>query len=63
MDVRAAVHVVGDAGDVAGLLAAEEGDEVGNVVDVADAADRYLGDQLRLALALQGPCGDIGAYQ
>ena len=38
MDVRAAIDVVGDAGDVARLLAAEEGDEVGDVVDVAAAA-------------------------
>src|SRR5687768_15562693 len=60
VDVRTAVDVVGDAGDVARLLAAEEGDEVSNVVDVAAPADRDLGDELRLTLARKRPASDIG---
>jgi hypothetical protein len=60
MDVRAAVDVVSDAGDVARLLPAEIGDQVGNVGDVAAAADRDLGNQLCLTLARQCPAGDIG---
>jgi hypothetical protein len=38
----------------------EEGDEVGDIVDVAAAADRDLGDQLRLTLPRKRPAGDIG---
>ena len=60
MDVRAAVDVVSDAGDVARLLPAEIGDQVGNVGDVAAAANRDLGNQLCLTLARQCPAGDIG---
>src|SRR3954452_6454366 len=40
VDVRAAVDVVGGTGDVAGLFAAQVGDEVSDVVHVAVAADR-----------------------
>ncbi len=51
----AAVDVVGDAGDVARLLPTEEGDEVGDVVDVAATADRDLGDERRLTFACKAP--------
>jgi hypothetical protein len=63
VNVRAAVHVVGGPGDIAGLFAAQVRDQVGDVVDVAIAADRDSGDELRLPLALQGPTGDIGVDQ
>ena len=58
--MRAAVDVVGDAGDVARLLATEEGDEIGDVMDVATAADWNLGDELRPALARKRPASDVG---
>jgi hypothetical protein len=60
VDVRAAIGVVGDASDVARLLSAEKGDQVGDVVDVAAAADRDLGDELLLALAGKHPSADVG---
>src|SRR3954465_5487078 len=63
VDVRAAVDVVGGAGDVAGLLAAQVGDEVGDVAHPAVAADGDPGDELGLALALQRPAGDVGVDQ
>src|SRR5436309_11939703 len=53
VDVRATVDVVGGAGDVAGLLAAQVGDEVGDVGDGADPADRGPGDELRPALPVE----------
>ena len=60
VDVRAAVDVISDAGDVARLIATEEGDEVGDVVDVASAAYRDLGDELRLTFACKRPAADVG---
>src|SRR3954454_18676839 len=63
VDVRAAVDVVGGAGDVAGFLSAQVGDEVGDVADLAVAADRDPGEQRGLALALEGSAGDVGVDQ
>src|SRR5205085_12076128 len=63
VDVGAAVDVVGGAGDVAGLLAAQEGDQVGDIVHVAVATHRDTGEELRLALALEGAAGDVGVDQ
>ena len=58
--MRAAVDVVGDASDVARLLSAEKGDQVGDVIDMAATADRDLGDELLLALAGKHPSADVG---
>src|SRR3954447_6807268 len=63
VDVRAAVDVIGGAGDVAGLLPAQVRDEVGDVADPAVAADGDPGDERGLALALQGSAGDVGVDQ
>src|SRR4030095_7545456 len=63
MDVRPTVDVVGRSGDVAGLLAAQVGDEVGDVGDVAGAAHGDPGDELLLALTLECSAGDVGVDQ
>src|SRR4051794_17157694 len=60
MDVRAAVDVVGDAGDVAGLFPAQVGDDIGDVVHIAGATDRDAGEQLGFALVIQLAGGDVG---
>ena len=58
-----AVHVVRGAGDVARLLAAQVGDQVGDVGRPALAAHRYPGEDLLLLLADQLAGGDVGVDQ
>src|SRR5690349_2398861 len=63
VDVRAAVDVVGGAGDVARLFAAQVGDQVGDVGGFAFAADRDPGEDLLFLLAGELARGDVGVDQ
>jgi hypothetical protein len=63
VDVCAAVDVVGGAGDVARLLTAQVGDQVGDVGRATLAADRDPGEDLLLLLTSELARGDVGVDQ